>query len=316
MKTKISKLILILSICSGFCSYGQINTAKIAYRVSEKDLIPEGITYSSTTNSFYLSSIHKNKIVQINAETGGFKDFISSDLIDMSILGMIVDDRKNHLWACANKDNQSTVAKFDLKTGELLKSYMRVDTVENTFNDLVQDKEGNIYFTNTNKQTVYMIDKNTEIVSVLFDSPEILHPNGITISPDNKYLYIASTEFGIRILDIMSKKILNDPNGFLAYGLDGLKFYNNKLIGLQNEVRRNEVNLSYYLLDETGTIVIGKEIIEQNNPSYNIPTTFVIVNDRLYCLANSQMANINFVTNEIRSYETLDDVLILEYKLK
>ena len=33
------------------------------------------------------------------------------------------------------------------------------------------------------------------------------------------------------------------------------------------------------------------------------------VNDYLYCLATSQMANINFETNEIRSYEALDDVL-------
>ena len=62
----------------------------IAYRISEQDLIPEGITYSSSQNSFYLSSIYKKKIVQIDAETGEFKDFFKCDSLGLRVLGMLL----------------------------------------------------------------------------------------------------------------------------------------------------------------------------------------------------------------------------------
>ena len=150
MKNSIA-LILFILLSTSYC---QVNNGTIAYRITEKDLIPEGITYSSSTNSFYIISIYKTKIVQIDAESGVFKDFIPSDLLDMRFLGMITDDTRNLLWACGNiKKNgeaYSTVTRFDLTSGELLKSYTYPDSVANTYNDLVQDEAGNIYFTDTN----------------------------------------------------------------------------------------------------------------------------------------------------------------------
>jgi sugar lactone lactonase YvrE len=210
MKNIIGLIIYVLLIAS--CS--QENNSNIAYRISEKDLIPEGITYSSTTRSFYISSIYKTKIVQINAETGEFKDFIPSDLLDMSFLGLIVDENSNHLWACGNKlkngESSSMVSKFNLITGELIKSYSYIDTVANTYNDITEDDEGNIYFTDSDGQCVYRIDNHTDSIIIFFDGTEISHPNGITISPDNKFLYVASNEKGIRVLDIEKQEIIGD----------------------------------------------------------------------------------------------------------
>ena len=70
------------------------------------------------------------------------------------------------------------------------------DSLQNIYNDLVQDERGDVYFTNTNKQTVYKISQETDSATIFFDGDQILHPNGITISTDFKYLYIASTEYG------------------------------------------------------------------------------------------------------------------------
>jgi len=296
--------------------------AQIAYRVTEKDIIPEGITYSRATNSFYISSLHKNKIIQIDAETGKFRDFISSSLLPMQFLGMIVDGDGKHLWACGNisKDGKhhSTVAKFDLETGKLVNQFLHIDAMENTYNDLVQDKDGNVYFTNTASQTVYVIGRDAEKAEVFFDGPGILHPNGITISPDGRYLYVASNDNGIMILDMKKKRLASKPDDrFDSKGLDGLKYYKNSLIGLQNEVKsRRDVKLARYFLNETGTEIVSMKIMDQNNPNFDIPTTFVMDGGNLYLLANSQMANIDFSTNKIRSYDALDDVLILKYKLE
>lgn len=317
MKNLIGLILWVLLITS--CS--QTNYDNIAYRITEKDLIPEGITYSSTTNSFYISSIHKTKIIQINAITGEFKDFIHSDLLGMSFLGLIVDEAHNHLWACGNMTkngkNYSMVIKFNLTSGKIIKSYSYIDSVTNTYNDLVQDEEGNVYFTNSEGQRVYQIDNQSDSVSVFFDGVEITHPNGLTISYDNKYLYIASTDKGIRVLDIEKREIIGEPNILInSEGIDGLKYYRNSLIGIQNAVEeKSQRKISRYFLDESGTKIIKIAIIDQNNPLFDIPTTFVIVKNNLYCLANSQLTNISDPDNEIINPKALKDVLILKYEL-
>lgn len=313
---------LLTILCLLLASCNQKHKDNIAYRIGEKDLIPEGITFSSTTNSFYISSIYKTKIVQINAETGEFKDFIPSDLLKISFLGLLVDDTHNHIWACGNMTQNgktlSMVTKFNLATGEPIKSYSYIDTVANTYNDLAEDNEGNIYFTDSDGQCVYKIDSQSDSVDIFFNGIEIAHPNGITISPDNKFLYIASNEKGIRVLDIDKREIIGEPDSSVnSKGIDGLKYYKNSLIGIQNEVKtKRDVKIAQYLLDETGTKIKERKIIDQDNPNFNIPTTFVISDNHLFCLANSQLGNISSSELKIINPEELNDVLILNYKLK
>lgn len=294
----------------------------IAYRIPEKDLIPEGITYSSLTNSFYVSSIYKAKIIQLDAKTGTYKDFTPFDIFEMRYLGMAIDETRNLLWACGNmtknKVSYSTVTKFDLITGHLLNSLSYEDTVANTYNDIVLDKDGNSYFTDSHGKCVYKIDAESESIDMFYEGEEITHPNGITISPDNKYLYIASTDQGIRVLDIQKREIIGRADStFNSTGIDGLKYYKKSLIGIQNAVdERNQVKIARYFLDETKTRIIKMEIIDQNNPLFDIPTTFVIVDDDLYCLANSQLKNLSSPDFRIIHPEELNDVMILKYGLK
>jgi len=303
-----------------FASCNQPKTNYIAYRITERDIIPEGITYSSTTNSFYISSIKKTKIIEINAETGEFENFIPSNLLDLRFLGLITDDTKKQLWACGNmsKNNlrYSGIAKFNLNNGELIKSYIITDTTKHTSNDLVLDDEGNVYFTDSDEQNIYKIDVETDSIALFFEDFQISHPNGITISPNNKYLYIASNNQGIRIIDIENRIIINENDTSInSRGLDGLKYYKNSLIGIQNAVEKySDIKICQYYLDDSGTKITGMKIIDQDNPNFNIPTTFVIANNCLYCLATSHLGNIT------REYEILDpdvskEVIILKYKL-
>ncbi len=176
---------------------------------------------------------------------------------------------------------------------------------------------GNVYFTDSDGQCVYKIGKQSDSISVFFDGKEIAYPNGITISPDYKYLYIASFNNGIRILDIEKREIIGEPLTLInSTGLDGVKYYEHSIIGIQNAVRfRSDRKIVQYFLDESETKIVDMKIIDQNNPHFDIPTTFVIADDYLYCLANSQLGNIS-TEDEIRSVEALDDVLVLKYKLK
>jgi len=312
----------LLIVCLVIISCTRNNDDRVAYRITEQDLIPEGITYSSSTNSFYISSIYKTKIVQIDAESGEFKDFINSDLLDIRFLGMITDETRNHLWACGNMTRNdkrySTVAKFSLQSRELLKSYQHVDTIRSTYNDLVLDKEGNVYFTDYPQNKIMFIDQQTDSVKTFHEGVEIEHPNGITISTDDKYLYVASGTKGIRVLDILTNQIVNEPDTSInSTVIDGLKYYQNSLIAIQNGYEdQSNTKICKYYLDESKTKITKMEIIDQNNPLFDIPTTFVIVANDLYCLATSQLGNLGLPEYNIVDPEKLKDILILRYSLK
>jgi len=321
IKITLYRYITIILFAIFTISCNEIKDGEAYFSITEKDLIPEGITYSSTTNSFYLSSVYKTKIIQVDAETGSFKDFISSESIDLRFLGMIVDDERKQLWACGNITREarfSAIVKLDLLTGKLIKRYELNDTSKVFFNDLALDKQGNIYITNTEGQSVYKINSEYDSISIFYDGEEIDEPNGIAISPDNSVLYIASTSRGIHVLDIANRSIIGEPDTSLkSFGVDGLKYFNNNLIAIQNEVNTyEEINISSFELDKTGTRIISRDIIDSNNPLFNdVPTTLVIKDNQAFCI-NSQLNKLTYPEYEIRDPDKLNNVTIVKYNLE
>ena len=301
-----------------FCFCQISNKSEIAFTIDEKDLMPEGITYSSSTKFFYLSSINKTKIIKINAETEEYQDFISSEVLRMWVLGLAVDESNKVLWACTEsvEDNpsKSAVAKFDLFTGKLLYSFEYVDTVKYLNNDLILDSEGNVYYTNRANHSVSKIDISSNKVELILRDIAIEHPNGITISPDDNYLYVASATKGICIIDIKKRELLKSNLSSSSNGIDGLKFYKQSLIGIQNGVQnKSDIKIIRYFLDSTLVKISREMIIDQDNPNFDVPTTFVIVNDNLFCIANSQLGN--YSRKGIKDQSILKAVKILKYKL-
>ncbi len=314
------KLAIMAVLCLFNCvTETTLHNSEIAFIVKDKELIPEGITYSSTTGSFYLGSINKTKIIRIDPDTGENTDFVSPDILGMLVLGMTVDEKRGFLWACAEglkgPPYKSAIAKFELCSGKLLKTYDHVDSLQYTFNDITLDSEGNAYFTDRANHSILKIVSAVDSIDLIYKSNEIEYPNGITISPDDKYLYIASATKGIRVIRLNDKRIVGSVNKEInSGGIDGLKYYKGSLIGIQNWVEDSkDIKIARYFLDEAKANITEMEIIDQDNPYFNTPTTFVIVDDHLYCIANSQVGN--FSNEGIKDPSILEDIIILKYKL-
>ena len=82
------------------------------------------------------------------------------------------------------------VTRTDLKTGKL---EVLADGYEgkpfNGPNDVTFDAKGRLYFTDLNGGAVYRIDEDKKLTR-LIRTPEIQRPNGISITPDDKTLYL------------------------------------------------------------------------------------------------------------------------------
>jgi hypothetical protein len=100
-------------------------------------------------------------------------------------------------------------------------------------------------------------------------------------------------------------------------GIDGLVFYKNSLIGVQNYVEKLEdISIVQYHLSGDLSRIVRTEIIDTNNPAFDIPTTAVLVNDDLFVLSNSHLRNLDQKNLRIKDPSKLRNLTVLKYRLK
>lgn len=315
-------IIFILLICYSSILSGQTIgvSGSVAFTIGEKDLIPEGITYDPATRQFFISSINKEKVVAVN-EKGTARDFINSgqDGI-LQTLGMKVDLLRRRLWVVSNKDasnsHQSAVHVFDIETGKLIKKFILKKDTAHLFNDIALTTSGDAFITDSYSHTIYTVQADLTRLEQFAESESFLGgANGLTVSPDNTILYIA-TGNGITTINIKNKDIkpIRQANNIAAKGIDGLVFYQGSLYGIVNSVEdERDMFVARYMVSKDLTEITGMTIIDKGNPLFNLPTTCVIADDYLYCLANTSLRI--FFQDKTNSKDMMRDPIILKYKL-
>lgn len=304
--------LLLLATCSQ-------KTTRVLTVSVEKKLIPEGIAVNK--NQIFISSIFKEKIIQYDLKTEMTTDFISTNEYGFkSGVGLFVKD--SLLFALTNSSiKRNEIANpmlyvFSIPSKKLLKMYNLADKESHFWNDLTVDTNYQVFITDTQQNKIYKIKyPNDKIESFYTDSTTIL-PNGIDLSSDGSKLFIASTEYGMRILDIQSRKILNKVDNETV-GIDGLKYYKGNLFAIKNtDIEHSKHRLLKILLSKDEEFIEKVEEISVRNDLWNVPTTLDIHNDFVYLLANSQMDNLNQDKLEIIDIQTLTNTYVLKFKIK
>ena len=277
----------------------------------EKDLIPEGIAIDAKSGSVFLGSLRKNKIVKTDITGTNASDFIENGQYEyLSGFGMTI--KGDTLYALSNslkkKDNTSVFLLLNIKTGQLIDQYKISIPPYGYLNDLAISSNNEIFITDSESSKIYKIKRPNNNLEVYLDTAEVLHSNGIAISDDNSRVYLAS-EKGIRVVDIPTKKILNQPDTASA-GIDGMKFYKNSLIG----IRENGVFRFY--LNEKGTEIVSRKGIILFDNTYKSPTTFDILDDSIYFIKNTQLDNFNDSTNEVIDKKKLESLVLLKKRIE
>ena len=298
-----------------------ISNSSLAYILSEKGIIPEGVAYDNVTKTLFVSSIYKRKIIAIDS-SGIISDFIPSGFEGIQgVIGMEVDAARRHLWACSGwtrmknipdkMDKYSGIYKFDLETGELIKKYQLKDTVDRLINDVTIHSNGTAFITESLKGKVYMIQPEKDSLELFIDSDHYYYANGITLSDSEKNLFVAHFA-GVDKINLNNLEVtkLKTPENVTLGAVDGLAFYENSLIAHQS----NLGGVFQYYLNEQQDSIRSSKIVESSNPYFEIPTTGEIAGDKYYYIANAQLRS--FDENDvIFPDEKLDSVYILKTEL-
>jgi len=238
---------------------------------------------------------------------------------------MQVDPERRILWALSfvsppwpvpdsKETGWSGLFKYDLETGKLIKKYTLCEPGKtHLFNDLTISKHGDVFLTDTIEGTVYALFHDGDNLDVFLTSDKFMYPNGITLGEDDRVLYITSSGNGVYQIDVKTKqvKLISQPANISLCRIDGMYFYKNSLVCVQNGLHR----IARFYLNPNGDSVKRMEIIETKNPHFILPTTGVIVDHMFYYIANSQAYSIHR-DGTLFPPEKLKDVVILKADLK
>ena len=296
-----------------------------AFTIHERGLITEGLAYDSVTETFFVSSVHKRKIVAIDKK-GEAKTFADEQAGLWSVLGMKVDAKRRLLWATTTafpqmvdfnkeEENSAAVLKFDLKTGKLIKRYMLSNKPKpHALGDLTIASNGDVYTSDSLTPAVYVIHPAKDEIELFLENDGFVSPQGLAFSGDERHLFMADYSTGLFDIDVHTGKVAHLPplEGATLLGIDGLYFYNGSLIGVQNGV--SPWRVVRLPLTSDFKRVERSQVVEANNPLFDEPTLGVLVNDSFYFIANSQWGLVDD-KGQLGPSDKLADPIILRLKL-
>ena len=308
------------------------HASEVAFMLGEKDLIPEGIAYDPLDQVFFLSSLHKRKIVRVRPRTANqpaiVEDFTSQGQDGLySTLGMKVDAERRVLWVCSAAESfmmryseadagKAALFKYDLSTRRLIRKYEIGPNPPHLLNDLALNAEGDVFITDIASGEIFTVLHDKDVLEVFIPSGRFTAPNGIAISSEGGKLFISDMPFGVYAVDVKTKFSARLPQnvGISPSGSDGLYFYKNSLIGIVNIVSEREGRVARFYLDDSAESITRGAVLDCNHPVYQWPTTGVVVGDSLFYIANSQYGSFD---NEHRTFprSKLRKVVVMKLKL-
>jgi len=270
--------------------------ARLALATEEKDLVPEGLAWDPKRELFYLSSLHRKKIVQITPDSHT-SDFVPPQQDPLlPVLGIRLDPNDGTIWANAFQDAGASAGTTQLlhidTQGKVLARFSPPDKAHHGFNDLVVLKSGEVFTTDSLGNAVFRFDAPARKFTTLQFHRPLFYPNGIALAGDEHTIYVADT-LGVIKYDLAnssSTDVAPGPHATLA-GVDGLYWHRGSLVAIQNGIGTPRV--AAFKLSPDGARVRRVTILEYRTTLTASPTTGAIRGSDFYFISNSQIDNLN-----------------------
>lgn len=275
-----------------------IVASEVAFRLGERDLLPEGLTHDARTNTFFVASVHQRKIVARRAD-GTEVDFGKGrDDGLWSVLALKVDAERRHLWATTAAIEQTVdldpadagrtaLIQFDLDSGKVLKRFEppREAGKPRVFGDLVVSSSGRVIVSEAQQGGLWRVSGGE--LALFIPPGKFASPQGMAFPNQGNWLYVADYSLGLLRVDIGTRKVekLAVPSEYSLLGLDGMIRRGNDLIATQNGIRPHR--LLKIRLDPAGQLA-GVDVLEANHPEHAEPTLLTLAPDGIYYVANAQ----------------------------
>lgn len=260
---------------------------------------------------FYLGGVHDRKIIALDNDgsVSSLVDYKQNDKI-YAVMGLAYDSVNQLLWACTaalpeminyseELEGTSSVIAINDK-GEVVKAV----TLEggHLFGDLVIDNNGKVYIADGMDNSIYTISLHSTLERKYDLTSTFINLQGLTFNQEYDQLFVSDYIKGIFKIDIKSGATQQLPmhGDIVAKGFDGIYFYKNSIIGIQNGTNPDRVWRLY--LDNNSEHVVKNEIVDQAIECFDEPTQGLLINNKFFYIANSPWSHYNegkYLENEV-----------------
>ena len=300
-----------------------VATSRLAFRIPDPELIPEGIAWDPKTGDILVGSLYKKKIVRVDRE-GRARDFTATGQDGLEdVLGLKVDAERRTLWACTaasgragSRAGRSGLLAYDLDSGKLRSaSWLDNNDGRHLLNDVAVTSAGEVFVTDSDAATLWKQAVGAPSLEAFVGPGTFLYPNGLALSADGTRLYVADFKHGLSTVDLATKasRPLPHPDGVSPYGIDGLYRDASDLVAVQNGAGRERI--VRYRLDAKGERIERLEVLESRNPLFRTPTTGVVEGDAFVYLANPNLDALDEDGN-LKKGAHLEEVVVLRAPLR
>jgi streptogramin lyase len=274
--------------------------ATLAFTLSQPDLITEGIAHDPASGDFFVSSVHRRKILRVDG-SGVARDFTGEGQDGlMAVMALGVDAPRRALWASTagvtymtgfrkEDEGRSFLFEYDVQTGKLRRRLgLPAAVTGGHLSDLTVSPGGDVYVSDPDSGRVYRLAAGEKELRVLVPPGPLGSPQGLALSADGRWLFAADYTQGIARIDPRSGAVtlLGAPEDTALTGIDGLIEVDGGLVGIQNGIRPHR--LLKLQLDAAATRIASVSVLERAHPRWDEPTLGVRVGRDLFYVATSQ----------------------------
>jgi sugar lactone lactonase YvrE len=281
-----------------------VGAASVAFRLPEKDFIPEAIAWDAGTRSFLLSSVHRRKVVRLGKD-GAARDLVPEASHGLgSAMGIAVDAPRRVLYVCSSIVKESRGARpteigtaalyaFHADSGKLLGRWpLGKGRTGHTCDSLVVSSAGEVYVSDGVTGEVLHLLRGGEGLATVIPPGTLVSAQSLAFPPGEKELFVADYGRGVFRVDLATGKaaLLPIPADLDLDGIDGMVFHRDprgdSLIAIQNGLEPARV---LRLRLSPGRDRIARvETLARGLPLHDEPSLATVVDGVLYYVANSQ----------------------------
>ncbi|MCL6699819.1 SMP-30/gluconolactonase/LRE family protein [Sphingomonas sp. NSE70-1] len=267
----------------------------------------EGIAYDQVSRRLFAGT-GNGELLAID-EQGKVSTFASGGGL-RQILGIKVDAARRLVWLVSGRypepdapadSGTGGIRAYDLDSGAIVKT-VEVDErpILHGFNDLALAKDGTVYVTDTNRNSVYKLAPGGKILELLLQDGRMTFPNGIVLTSDQRTLFVTHVE-GISAVDVRTgaRRLLSVPADASVNSIDGLLLHDGQLYAVQNSPYLDRI--VGIALSPDGRSIERVRTLSSHTPAGLSHTTAAIAGDHLYMVGGTPQPDVYGGTNPAKS---------------
>jgi hypothetical protein len=222
-----------------------------------------------------------------------------------------MDPRDASVWVASGLDAEHAALFHFSPTGQVIRKYGPPEAKsDHLFNDLVVCRNGDVFLTDSTANQVYTLPMGgTELVPLRTPRP-LCYPNGITLSPDEKVVFIADA-FGVLASEKRGIHPVQPSTHITLSGFDGLYAWRDCFVGVQNSMGSPRVVVAR--LNGNRTEATAFAVLEYRTEYTQLPTTGAVLGDTFYYITNSQIDH--YKNGKLLDVEALEPIVVAKVDL-